>query len=109
VFHGDEYNHELVDWELIFPLPTPATSPIEVGGGRRLLPRLVTGVTTMASLIHEGPYPTLNRGYRRLAEWVQRNGFEISGAVREVYLKLAIENETEVPVTEIQFPVNLAS
>lgn len=108
VFHGNEYNHDWVDWELGFITPKSLIEPIDLEGDRRLTPRQLPSVNEMVCTIHSGPYATLNCGYAALGNWVHENGYEISGAGREVYLKLGKADSTEDPITELQFPVQKA-
>lgn len=106
VFHGDEYDHEMVDWELAFPVNTKTSEAIEVMEGRRLEPRQVPAVEVAACLVHRGSYATLSQGYSSLAYWIKQNGYEISGAGREVYLKIGFQHGNPADnLTEIQFPV----
>ncbi len=106
VFHGDEYDHEMVDWELAFPVHTKATKSIEVMERRRLEPRQVPAVDVAACLVHRGSYATLSQGYSSLAYWIKQNGYEINGAGREVYLKIGFQHGNLADnLTEIQFPV----
>lgn len=105
VFHGNEYNHDLVDWELAFLTPKLYDSPVNLEQNRQLVPRQLPGYDEMVCTVHEGPYATLNQGYSALGKWVFDNGYEISGAGREVYLKLGKGQVEEPPITELQFPV----
>jgi DNA-binding transcriptional MerR regulator len=105
VFHGNEYNHDLVDWELAFLTPKAFDAPVTLEDDRQLSPRQLPGYDEMVCTVHEGPYATLNQGYSALGKWVHANGYEINGAGREVYLKLGQAEGTEDPITELQFPV----
>lgn len=40
----------------------------------------------VAATVHHGPYEELSSAYRTLAEWMMRNGYEVEGATREIYL-----------------------
>ena len=108
VFHGDEYDHEMVDWELAFPVQTKNPQAIEVMAGRQLKPRQVPAVEAAACLVHRGSYTTLSQGYSSLAYWIKQNGYGIAGAGREVYLKIGLQHgNIDDNLTEIQFPVKL--
>lgn len=108
VFHGNQYNHELVDWELAFPLEHRKGHTVELEKGRRLSPKLIPGVPDMACIIHRGSYHYLDQAYASVAHWVQNNDYQICGAGREVYLKIGFLEGLEKRddnVTEIQFPI----
>ena len=110
VFYGDEYNHEMVDWELAFPVQNKPTQPIEVMAGRQLEPRHIPAVEVAACIVHQGSYNTLSEGYSSLAYWIRQNGYGITGAGREVYLKIGFQHGNPTDnLTEIQFPVKLAN
>ncbi|MBA3414804.1 MAG: MerR family transcriptional regulator [Chloroflexia bacterium] len=38
-----------------------------------------------ASITHVGPYVLLNRSYRALVQWTERQGYELAGPPREIY------------------------
>lgn len=109
VFHGNQYDQEMVDWELAFPRNEASGTPVTLDSGRVLKPRVIPGDDQIASIVHRGPYASLAEGYSTLAAWIEENGFTIAGAGREVYLKIGfIESERHDNVTEIQFPVRRA-
>ena len=41
---------------------------------------------TVAEVLHVGPYEELATAHAALAAWIERNGFEAVGPVRERYL-----------------------
>jgi DNA-binding transcriptional MerR regulator len=69
-------------------------------------------VDQAACIAHHGPFTTIGGAYGVLSKWIESNGFECIGPVREVYLRSpkqeegehASQNDPET-VTEIQFPV----
>jgi DNA-binding transcriptional MerR regulator len=106
LFHGAEFNHEMVDWELAFVLDNPDEQTIDLGEGRFLSPRHVPAVEMMASLVHQGSYSTLSQAYSTLGHWIKQNDYEIVGPAREIYLKIGFQRgDRDDNVTEIQFPV----
>lgn len=106
LFHGAEYDNEMVDWELAFGLDDPPEHRVDLGNGRFLSPRSVPAVETMATLVHHGSYATLSQGYSTLGHWIRQNEYEIIGPAREVYLKIGLlHGDRHDNVTEIQFPV----
>jgi DNA-binding transcriptional MerR regulator len=68
-------------------------------------------VQQAACVVHHGPFTTIGGAYGFIAKWIESNGYECVGPVREVYLRPAKEegraasqNDPET-VTELQFPV----
>jgi effector-binding domain-containing protein len=57
-----------------------------------------------ACIIHKGPYEGFRETYTALMSWIEKNGYEITGHDREVYLTYDA-NDGSKNVTEIQFPV----
>lgn len=58
----------------------------------------------MASTVHHGDLRGLGSAKRALFTWIEENGYQITGAIREVYLQFDANNPAN-HVTEIQFPV----
>lgn len=63
-------------------------------------------VDKMACVVHNGPFETIVQTYRTIVKWIEENGYEIDGPVREIYHKgdWVTDNPQEY-VTEIQFPL----
>ena len=59
-----------------------------------------------AAIIHKGPYESVSEAYGALMAWIEKNGYEVSGPSREIYLTSPYDTEDATRyVTEIQFPV----
>jgi effector-binding domain-containing protein len=89
------------EWELWAPIAGGAgnTSPDEEGFGvKRVEPE------TVASVMHKGPYNTLDQTYRQLEAWVAEQGYQVVGPPREVYLTKP-DTPPEDVLTEVQMPV----
>ena len=63
------------------------------------------GVETMASVIHHGSFSTLKQAYHALFQWIEANGYQISGPIRELNLAYERGGDQSKFVTEIQVPV----
>lgn len=68
-------------------------------------------VDQAACVVHHGPFTTIGKAYGFLTQWMDSNGYECTGPVREVYLReakhdggKASQTDPET-VTEIQYPV----
>ncbi len=62
-------------------------------------------VERMASAIHHGSFATLNRAYEEIFKWVETNGYQVTGPIRELNLEYERGGDQSKFVTEIQFPV----
>ncbi len=60
---------------------------------------------TMAKVIHTGPYDECEPAYEALFQWVEENGKQVTGTVREVYLNDPWVVEPEEILTEIYAPI----
>lgn len=68
--------------------------------------KYLDAVKEMATVVHKGPFETLNLAYSAISKWIEDNGYEIVGAPRELYLKGEwLTNDPNEYITEIQFPV----
>lgn len=63
-------------------------------------------VEKMACVIHKGAFSTISVTNNVLYHWIQKNGYNVSGAMREIYHKgeWATDNEDEY-ITELQIPL----
>ena len=60
----------------------------------------------VASVFHKGSYNTLAASYESVLKYVEENGYEIAGAIRESYIDGVWNKEDESEwLTEIQVPV----
>jgi DNA-binding transcriptional MerR regulator len=68
-------------------------------------------VEQAACVVHNGPFTTIGSAYEFVSKWIEANGFECIGPVREVYLRpaggegQAVRQNDPGTVTEIQYPV----
>lgn len=63
-------------------------------------------VKEAACIFHKGSYNSLPKSYTRLLRFIEENGYEISGNIRESYIDGVWNKETEAEwLTEIQIPV----
>lgn len=65
-------------------------------------------VPKAACIFHKGSYNTLHQSYAMLLQYIEKNGYEICGNIRESYIDGVWNKESEQEwLTEIQIPVNL--
>lgn len=63
-------------------------------------------VPMAACIFHKGSYNNLHESYAMLLQYIQENGYEICGNIRESYIDGVWNKETENEwLTEIQIPV----
>jgi effector-binding domain-containing protein len=68
-------------------------------------------VEQAACVVHHGPFTAIGEAYSFLLKWMDSNGYDCVGPVREVYLREAQHEGSSVSqtdpetVTEIQYPV----
>ena len=63
-------------------------------------------VPKAACIFHKGSYNTLHKSYAMLLQYIEENGYEICGNIRESYIDGVWNKETENEwLTEIQIPV----
>lgn len=75
VYHDEEFNHESNDTEVALVMRK-----------REQADRLLEG-GLCATTIHYGGYSGLSDGYGAVVKWIQENGYRISGAPYEIYVK----------------------
>ncbi len=60
----------------------------------------------MAKIVHKGPYEASGPAYEKLFAWIEENGKELSGPIREAYLNDPREVGPEEILTVIYAPVS---
>ncbi len=80
-------------------------------GGEKVKFHTLPEVEQAACVAHHGPFTTIGDAYGFLTKWMESNGYECIGPVREVYLCEAkregarVDQNDPETVTEIQYPV----
>ena len=68
--------------------------------------KVLPKVPMAACIFHKGSYDTLHNSYAMLLQYIEENGYEICGNIRESYIDGVWNKETEEEwLTEIQIPV----
>ncbi len=95
VYHDEDFNREHTDIEV--------GVVVEESGGDGVR-RLDPGLCCFAS--HIGPYTDFSPCYTALAEWIEREGYTVSGPAIELYVKGCEDGaKPEEYVTEIYMPI----
>lgn len=70
--------------------------------------KVFSKVPMAACIFHKGAYSTLHQSYAMLLQYIEENGYEICGNIRESYIDGAWNKETESEwLTEVQIPVQI--
>ena len=92
------------DWDIEVCIPVDADySP---SGDVKI--SILPAIEVMACTIHTGPFHTVQKAYTALNEWVEKNGYHITGPTRELNLRLPnipSNQDDSDAVNEIQFPI----
>ena len=83
-----------MDIEVAVPLryPVPESEIIRV----RQLPRL----SNIACVVHVGEYSDIYQAYNTLLAWIEANGYQMAGPIREIYLRYGADGlDFELPPT----------
>jgi effector-binding domain-containing protein len=101
LYHDEEYKEQDLDIEVCEPLAD------EISPSNRVAVHVLPMEEVMACTIHAGTLVTIHEAYDAIMRWVDENGYQITGPVREVYLQEAKNGSQTDPgtVTEIQIPV----
>lgn len=101
IYHETSHKYEeAVDAEVIEPIVG------DLSETDRIKVKLLDGVKQMAAVVHKGPFRTINMAYSAISKWIEDNGYEIVGPVRELYLKGDwMTDDPNEYITEIQFPI----
>lgn len=106
IFYDTEYSDQGMEAEVAVPVsgPLPAS--------RRVASHGLPGAEMMACLVYRGAYEGLAIANSALLDWVDRNGYQVAGPNRGVFLQgsilgmeSAIDLEPADHITEVQVPV----
>ena len=106
VLHAPSFDPEEMDVEVGYVLTGKTQPSIRLSEERTLTVRQLPAVTTMATLVHMGAVTETHRSYGPMANWLERNNWQITGTVREVLMQLPTEGKEESAVVELQLPVS---
>ena len=88
-------------------IPVEAAAPIyeKIPNSEKIWVYELPGVEQMACVVHHGEFSSLGKAYNTLLEWVEKNGYQVVGSTREVYLEYEKDGDESKYVTEVQIPV----
>jgi DNA-binding transcriptional MerR regulator len=105
IIHSPLYDPEALDVEVGYLLTGEGPQSVELSEERLLTLRTLPAIETMATLAHVGRVSDSHRSYGALATWIERHGWQMSGAARDILLQLPQSEEQDEAVIEIQLPV----
>jgi len=105
VVHSPSFEVENLDCEVGFVLRGGIDDRSILPGELALVEGMLPGIPDMATTIHSGDLEQRHVAYGFLGNWIEANGFRMSGAGREVLLQLPLPDRSDEAVVEIQLPV----
>ena len=98
-YHDQEYKEKDADIEVAVPITGKVMLDDPSFEVRNLPERKV------ASLVHKGSYETIGMAYKKLYDYIVKNGLEMAGPMMDIYLNDPNTVEPDEILTEIQAPV----
>jgi DNA-binding transcriptional MerR regulator len=108
ISHSADFEPENMDVELGFYLQAPTRDRVRLHDGRVLTVREVPAVEHLAACVRVGPPQTAHLTTGRIAQYIESNGYRLSGPNREVFLQRPRVDRMQDSVVEMQFPVERA-
>jgi DNA-binding transcriptional MerR regulator len=111
IYYDEDYRERDMDAEVAVPLmyAIPESETIRV--------RELPGLSNVASVVHVGEYMAIYQAYNSLLAWIEVNGYQMTGPIRELYLSYGadgldfdlpptyLSKESNEYVTELQLSV----
>ncbi len=85
IYYDDEYREQDIDAEVAVPLK------YAIPDGELVRVRALPEQSGLASVVHVGEYSTIYQAYNALLGWIEANGYQMKGPVREVYLRYSAD------------------
>ena len=108
ILHEDAFVIEDADIEVGFLLNELVKQTIQLSGGYDLTMRTLPQVEMAACAVRLGGFENGYEMYGNIGHWVEENGYQFAGPVRELFIKQAPLDRIEGMVCEIQIPVALS-
>ncbi|MGH8242926.1 MAG: MerR family transcriptional regulator [Steroidobacteraceae bacterium] len=108
IAHSSEFEPDNIDAEFGFFLRVESTKPLQLPDGRQLEVRTLPAVQRMATCVRLGPPQDAHLTTARIGQFIEANGYRISGPNREVFLQRPSIDRMHEAVVEMQFPVELS-
>ena len=99
IYYDEGFKEKDVDVEVAFPIAGDVPSKGEFKC------KELPGYDQMATTIHKGSYESISGAYNAIGKWIETNGYQIIGPLREIYMTDPSKTKPSEYVTEVQFPV----
>ena len=107
VYHSEAFAMENVDIQMGFLLKDGVDDVIQLKSGPELAMHILPHVETAACVVRVGGMTNGFESYGNIGQWIESNGYKMSGPVRELFIVPPNPQKIEETVCEIQFPVTL--
>ena len=107
LFHSNAFVMENVDIEIGFLLNDRVDESLQLSSGHKLTTRILPRVEMAACAVRVGGFENGYETYGNVGRWVEANGHQMDGLVREVFIEGPYPDRIEETVCEIQLPVTL--
>ncbi|ETP24032.1 hypothetical protein F441_02916, partial [Phytophthora nicotianae CJ01A1] len=106
IYYDQGFKEKDVDAEVCLPIAQDAKVDETAASASSISVRTLPVVSRAASIVHLGSYDALTPCYMKLYEWIDKQGLRPNAPVREIYLRMDIQDVSEKSfVTEIQQPI----
>ncbi|ETI54205.1 hypothetical protein F442_02892 [Phytophthora nicotianae P10297] len=106
IYYDQGFKEKDVDAEVCLPIAQDAKVDETAASASSISVRTLPVVPRAASIVHLGSYDALTPCYMKLYEWIDKQGLRPNAPVREIYLRMDIQDVSEKSfVTEIQQPI----
>lgn len=102
--HSETFPEAVFDLEAGFMVEGPSPTSLVVAPNLTLTVRLLPAVEQMATVVHVGPWGSDLPTFYGLGQWIEANGYEFAGPIREVYFQLSGPHQPN-NVVEFQLPI----
>ena len=103
IFYDPDLKDTHMDIETVIPVDDTIDTSLTLEGNRTISAQTLEGLDHAACVVHQGDYDDFEQPYAALGQWIEANGYAISGPPREIYL--TAPEDGQAPITEIQYPV----
>lgn len=107
VYHSEAFALEDVDVQMGFLLNDGVDEVVQLKSGPELKMNILPRVETAACVVRIGGMTNGIESYANIGHWMESNGYQMSGPVRELFIVPPNPEKIDETVCEIQFPVTL--
>ena len=105
LYRSELYDTENFDVEMGYILEKKPVAEFALLGGHQLSLRKLPPIETMATMVNLGYGYGHHLCYNTLGQWIEANGYQLTGQGRELFLQLPLPGHEHETVMEIQMPI----